>query len=390
MRKSASMATLEHLSQPVDDLLQLAKESLRLFSELRRSGVPVSPTTSHALLNEATLAIEAIRTTVSSPEAPSDTLARLAPWAQIVIPATPWPPTPVPSPEAPPSKRTRRTKAEMDADAKKTAEDPLPPLALKEDRTPAQLAADGDGPAVAIAITNPMPVESAQIVSAQQAAAITVAWVSPEAAAGMQEVKDAVQESVQPGFDREKAEAVLKKTGDEFRASEEKRREREALAATRPVPVEAAAAAVSPASTAGPYPPSSPEWKAKLHLAPLPEDAALPFKNGDYANKRLSECSIRDLEIVLYNYVRGFESETDPEKRSQRALWLERGAAWHRYRFDLLLLNAGDADMQELRAEYATKASAPGPSPAMQMHRKLWLERIEEIDKARKENEGGA
>jgi hypothetical protein len=358
MRKSPAMTTMATSLQPVDDLILLAKESLRLFSELRRSGVPVSPTTAHALLNEATLAIEAIRTTLTAPEAPSSTLARLAPWAEIVTPVSTGVVTLPPQESAPPAKRTRRTKAEMEADAAaEAAAKQAQTEALKTE--PQVVKAEPQVAAVAIAVTNPMPVEAATVVTADPSAGASVS----------------LPESAQPGFDRAKAEAVLKKTGDEFRAGEEARREREA--ATAP-----SQSSREPAQNGTPFA----NWKDKLHLAPQPEDMVLPFKNGDYANRKFSECSIRDLEIVLANYVRGIESEPDHEKRAGKSLWLERGAAWHRYRFDLLLINAGDLDMDELRAEYKQKAEAPAPSASMQLHRKLWLERLEEISRVRKEH----
>jgi hypothetical protein len=360
MRKSAAMATNLPTDPTVQDLIVLAQQALRVVSDLQRSNVPVSATTYHALLNEAAIAIEAVRSTLGPMESHEDVFARLAPWAPRM--ATPIATAPAADAAAAP-KRTRRTKAEMEADAAAAeAAKKLPLLALKEDRTPAELAADGDGPP--IAVTNPMPVEAATFVTSDPTTGAPITLSEP----------------TQPGFDRDKAEAALKKTGDEFRASEEKRREREAAEAT----ARAVAAQVVPATAAAA--PSS-DWKAKLHIAPLPEDAMLPWKNGEFAGKKLSEVSIKNLEVILANYVKGFESETDPEKRSQRALWLERGAAWHRYRFDLLLLAAGDVDMADLWAEYKAKAEAPGPSPAMQMHRKLWFERIEEIDRVRKENE---
>ena len=345
----------------VHDLIQLARESLRIVDELHRAGVPVSATTHNALLNEAVIAIEAVRSTLGPNESLAETFHRLAPWARATTP----PVLPGPPREEPPAaKRTRRTKTEMEADAAAKAQPTadLPPLALVEDRTPDQLAADGDGPAVAI--TNPMPVEAATVIPGAPTAGVPVA----------------VPDSAQPGFDREKAEATLKKTGDEFRAAEARRLEREAQAVA--AQVKPAESATTPAPAENGQTPYA-DRKEKLRLAPLPEDMPLPWKNGEYAGKKFSDCTIRDLEIIMANYVKGVESEPDLDKRAARSIWLERSSAWHRYRFDLLLVNAGAIDLGEIQAEYKEKASSQGPSASMQMHRKRWFERVLEVALAR-------
>lgn len=380
------MATLTSVSlEPVQDLLQLAQQALRVVGDLHRSGAPVSPNTYHALLNDAALAIEAIRSKLLPPETLAEGFARLAPWAEPMVlpaPAAVAPSSPAAAPEP---KRTRKSKAQTEADVAAGAG--LQPLALKEDRTPAQLAADGDAP---VAVTNPMPVETAQVMTtATSGVPVTVS--APPNLPHVEEIANREPATAPAAYDRTKAEAVLKETGDAFRASEAARREREASATSATPAAASDELVLEPVDEAAldaafPAEPAAADWKASLKLTPEPEDVLLPWKQGQYAGKKFSDCSLYDAKVILINYIKSLEGEADPEKRAQRAIWAERAAAWHRHRLDWFLVNSSPDEIERLRVDYRQQLETPTPSVALAQHRKDWCARIDEIAKARKES----
>lgn len=114
-------------------------------------------------------------------------------------------------------------------------------------------------------------------------------------------------------------------------------------------------------------------------LAERPEDVELPWKEGVYANKKLSECTVAELEHIVGQFVRGALNERDAERLPGRKLWVERSKAWHAYRLDEYVTQVAAEDRPQLIRHYEAVASMPTVIQPMHAERALWLARVREL-----------
>jgi hypothetical protein len=105
-----------------------------------------------------------------------------------------------------------------------------------------------------------------------------------------------------------------------------------------PAPVATSSAGSAPAATPPPTVTQRVDTKVDVKASPAaPEDAVLPFKNGDYAGKKLSECNEADYRKLIHGY-RTTIARMDPMApdadavRKEKEGWLHRVEQWAGYR----------------------------------------------------------